>query len=1009
MRSQRLYCRSVAWLFLAASFLPHYAYADANLPDGHQASAGWDAAWIAMTAACLLFIQAGSLLFGAGMRRATGLGAIAQINLLALVLAVIGFAAVGFNIAFGQSHDLPFGTAPVFSVLHEGPFRQAGVVLYQSLICAVAAIILSSMLGARLSPRQFIPAILVFSAVIYPLFLHFAHGDLFVANVTAFLSHLDFVDLAGGVFLHATAGWVALAAAIVFMAPKGQADASRPTPRRIAVSIPAGALILAAGWTSLNGVFALVASADVATVVKNSLTAAAAGASLGAVIGLRDGQGALLRNLCIGALGGLSASTAGSALLELPGAIFVGIAGAAIAMLGNRFVTRQLRVHDPAGLISIHAFAGAAGALLLSVAAPLASLPAGGRIAQLWVQAVGIGIDFYWSFGAAYLLFRLSIRLPVVGRRPVADAGDDTSAAEWSLPFDESERVAALAKATFEAIMIHRNGIVVDGNDELAKLAGRPLDDLIGRSIFEFLRDGEAIRVSEIVKLNDDARHEISIELPDGSTVPVAARGRDIVFRGEKARVGCFVDLRERRQAEKRIRHLAQHDPLTGLPNRVLFTERLTEMMERADGNRAFGVVIIDVDRFKDINDIHGHQAGDAVIYEVAARFAALAGDHDVVARLAGDEFAVILAEVLSVEELEAFGRNILGAMAVPIDIRPEEQVNVTVSIGTALFPDDAMEIDALIGCADVALHHAKTSGRNAMRRFLPGMNDLINKRRALERDLEQALHLGQFELYLQPRICVEDLSVSGHEALLRWTHPTRGMVSPADFIPVAEASGKIIQLGEWVLEEAVRLLDRVEGHISVNVSPLQFRHADFVARLARLLEQSGTDPGRIELEITESVLIDDHSRALQILTELKRMGFTIALDDFGTGYSSLSYLSHYPFDTIKIDRSFVQNLSTAEKTQLIVRTIIDLGEALGMKVVAEGVETIEEAAFLSRFGCHELQGYLLGRPSRIAELQKIVAPRLAAQLQAVQLLRRRHVSADDEGRSGVRIAEARA
>jgi Amt family ammonium transporter len=284
--------------------------------------------------------------------------------------------------------------------------------------------------------------------------------------------------------------------------------------------------------------------------------------------------------------------------------------------------------------------------------------------------------------------------------------------------------------------------------------------------------------------------------------------------------------------------------------------------------------------------------------------------------------------------------------------------------------------------CGDVALAHAKSSGRNCFVMFEIGMYDAIEKRRMLEVDLASALERNEFELYLQPRVEAATATITGYEALLRWHHPTRGMVSPGEFIPVAEASGQIIPIGQWVLAEACRLLGSLpRGHLSLNVSPLQFRQADFLPKLESLLTRTGVDTSRLELEITESVLIEDDQWAVTVLTELKRLGIGVALDDFGTGYSSLSYLSRYPFDTLKIDRSFVSNLSVAENAQVIARTIIDLGTSLGMKIVAEGVETIEEALFLTQAGCDELQGYLLGRPKPLAELQWDVDAAIAIQL----------------------------
>ncbi len=973
MRSQRL-LTLVVWFFVAMVSSVPFAYADIPLSGGHTISSAVDDVWMMVIAACVMIMQVGLLFRAAGAGRPGNALLVARINIFGFVLAVIAFAVLGATLAFGQSHAFPFGTGPGLSLLDNLASGQTAMIIVQLMLCGLAVTIFSGAAAARMTPKAFVPACLFMAGLVYPVFLHWVLGDQLFGNVTAFLANLDFVDLAGGVSIHATAGWITLAACMVI-------GVQRQASGRNVIFSAAGALLLFVGWAGLNGGIAIVTGANMPAVIVNSLLSGGMGACIGYLIALRMDRQVVPERLICGMLGGLATATAGAGVIDVTGALILGGIGGAVAIGGNLFVLRVLKIDDPMSTIGIHAFAGSAGALLLPLLAPLAHLPAGGRLEQLWVQVVGVGINFYWAFGASYILFRILDRIMIIRKAEDVEADREEVIAEWSRQYDEAERVAALAKATFEAIMIHRNGIVVDGNEELAKLVGRPLQELIGRSIFDFLRDGEAIRVSEIIKLNDDARHEISIALPDGVLVPVAARGRDITFHGEKARVGCFVDLRERKDAEKRIRYLALHDPLTGLPNRVLFTESLNEIMAHTGDGHAFGVAMIDLDRFKDINDIHGHQAGDTVIREVAARLMAAVGPQDIVARLGGDEFAAILGGVSTEQDLEAFSRRVLVAMAAPIDIRRGEQVNVTLSIGAARYPQHSADKDALVGCADIALHHAKSSGRNAFRLFRCGMNDLIEKRRALEGDLEIALQQGQFELYLQPRVNVIDTSISGYEALLRWSHPTKGMVSPADFIPVAEASGKIIQLGEWVLVEAVRQLDLIEGHISVNVSPLQFRHGDFVANLAGLLQRTGADPRRIELEITESVLIDDDKRAVHILGELKRMGFTIALDDFGTGYSSLSYLSRYPFDTLKIDRSFVANLGLAENARMIVRTIIDLGTGLGMKVVAEGVETPEEALFLAHAGCHELQGYLLGRPAKMSDILRQIDPAIAVQL----------------------------
>lgn len=1028
----------------SGSLVPRFAFADDLL----SRTSRLDMTWVLVAAGLVMMMQVGFLLLEAGMVRSKNSINVAQKNLLDFVFGVVAFAAVGFMIAFGRSNGFLFGKQGEFYFLRDLDSWQSAFFVFQVMFCGTAATIVSGAVAERMKLSAYVFGSLFMSALIYPVFVHWAWGSALFPNASAFLSQMGFVDFAGSTVVHSTGGWVALAACMVIGPRIGKFNADG-TPVRIAGHSPVlsttGALLLFIGWIGFNGGSTLGVSDHVAPIIMNTVLAGGMGTCVGYVIGFYQDGVILPEKSNSGMLGGLVAVTAGCHILDPANALMVGAIGGAVAIFGNAFVERTLRIDDAVGAIGVHAFAGVTGTLLLALLAPVDQLPAGGRLAQLHVQLVGVGVNFYWSFGLGYAFFWAADRLMRI-RVSAKEEEDGLNLAEHAtrlgvghvedaladllggnadlrqrLPVvkgdeaekltglfnrlmdnieeeersrgelmelrhnnEDSERVAALANATFEAILIHRGGIIVDGNEQLGKMVGLPLIEIIGRSVFDILHDGETIRVADLMKLNDDNSHEIVVRLANGEEIPVEARGRDILYRGEKARIGCLVDLTERKLAESRMRYLALHDPLTGLPNRVLFSERLTELVKEAGNGKGCGVLMVDLDRFKDINDIHGHQAGDAVIRETAARLAADAGADNIVARLGGDEFAVIIAHRSDIDELERFGDRLLAAMAYPIDIGHGEQVNISVSIGGALCPDNAGDVDALIGCADVALYHAKNAGRNACRTFKPGMNELIEKRRALEVDLEIALQRGEFELYLQPRVETESAIIIGYEALLRWVHPKRGMISPADFIPVAEASGKIIRLGAWVLAEACRILDDIDGHISVNVSPLQFRHADFVADLADLLKSTGADPRRIELEITESVLIEDDKRAVQILNDLKRMGFHIALDDFGTGYSSLSYLSRYPFDTIKIDRSFVNNLNLVDNAQIIVRTIIDLGTGLGMKVVAEGVETTEQALFLAHAGCDELQGYLLGKPRKLSEITREIDPAIATQLRNV-------------------------
>lgn len=1007
--------------------------------------------WILLAGALVMMMQVGFLLLEAGMVRSKNSINVAQKNMLDFVFGVVAFAAVGFMFAFGRSDGLPIGTEEGFFFLRDLDDWQAGFFVFQVMFCGTAATIVSGAVAERMKLSAYVLGSLVLSGFIYPVFVHWSWGSALQPNDTAFLSALGFVDFAGSTVVHATGGWISLAACMVIGSRLGRFGPDG-RPVRIAGHSPVlsttGALLLFIGWIGFNGGSTMQATPDIASIILNTVLAGGVATCVGYVIGYFQDGVVLPEKSLTGMLGGLVAVTAGCHILEPGGALLIGALGAAVAIYGNEFVLHRLRIDDAVGAIGVHAFAGVVGTLGLALLAPVDLLPAGGRLAQLHVQAFGAALNFYWAFGLGYAFFwilqrtlkvRVSVEDEEIGlniaehgtrlgvghvedalsnlvngkadldhRLPV-DSGDD--AEKLSLLFnrlmdnvaaeersrqelinlkrdhEEIERVAALASATFEAMVMHQQGKIVDGNSRLADLMGVPLDQLIGRSLSEFLPEPEDWAALRDAFMSDrEFNQEILLQRPDGQQIPVAARGRDIVYRGEKIRVGCLVDLSERKKAEQHIRHLAYHDALTGLPNRTLFTEKLGDAVSRAVSGWGCAVVMIDLDHFKDINDIHGHPAGDAVIREAGRRLTAAIGKDDIAARLGGDEFAVILANASFEAQLEDLGRRLVAAFRAPFDIGNGEKVRCGISIGAALCPEHGGSSDELIGKADLALYHAKDSGRNTWCVFQPGMSELIEKRRALEADLDLALKRREFELYLQPRINVARAEISAYEALIRWRHPQRGMISPADFVPVAEVSGKIVALGEWVIEEACALLrrDLPDGKLSINVSPIQFRHAEFMVHLRETVQDAGIEPHRLELEITESVLIDDDKRAVNILRELKEAGFDIALDDFGTGYSSLSYLNRYPFDTIKIDRSFVNNLGVEENAAAIVRTIIDLGAGLGMKVVAEGVETIEQALLLQQLGCDELQGYLLGRPLPLQQISREVPKAIALQLRGM-------------------------
>jgi diguanylate cyclase (GGDEF)-like protein/PAS domain S-box-containing protein len=432
-------------------------------------------------------------------------------------------------------------------------------------------------------------------------------------------------------------------------------------------------------------------------------------------------------------------------------------------------------------------------------------------------------------------------------------------------------------------------------------------------------------------------------------------------------------DVTERRRAEERIAHMAHHDPLTDLPNRSAFTERLMFAIERAaETPAAFGLLCLDLDRFKEVNDVFGHSVGDELLRQVSRRLHAVA-EGAFLARLGGDEFMLITPTGDQPSTTAALADRLIAAAEKDFEI-DGNQLRVGLSIGAAIFPDDGVDATTLLGNADAALYRAKIEGRGMIRFFEPDMDKRLRERRVLQHDLRSALDRGQLSLHYQPQARL-DGDIIGFEALARWQHPQRGFVPPATFIPVAEESGLMIPLGEWILREACREAAswRRPLQIAVNLSPVQFRHGDLPALVHVILLETGLPASRLELEITEGVLIQDFSRALSILRRLKALGVRIAMDDFGTGYSSLAYLQSFPFDKIKIDRAFISNVERNPQSAAIVRAVIGLGRGLKLPVVAEGVETEDQLSFLAKELCDEVQGYFIGRPWPIDQYAELV------------------------------------
>jgi diguanylate cyclase (GGDEF)-like protein len=448
-----------------------------------------------------------------------------------------------------------------------------------------------------------------------------------------------------------------------------------------------------------------------------------------------------------------------------------------------------------------------------------------------------------------------------------------------------------------------------------------------------------------------------------------------VTILADGSNISIHADITEDRKAAERIAYLAHHDPLTGLPNRISFREQVDAALAMRKPDEQIALVHLNLDRFKSVNNTLGVSAGDKILRQVAERIRTSAGNGNILARLGSDEFAILQRGRQQPWNVTALADQIRRELSEPF-FRGEKPVELSVSMGIALAPDDGSETDVLMKNAGVALFHAKADGRKRERFFTAEMEEQIQARHAFEADLRAAVQNEEFELHYQPLFDLAQQRICGFEALMRWNHPTRGRVPPMEFIPLAEEVGLIVDIGRWVLQraclEAARWPEDIK--VAVNVSAIQFTSSDLPADVAKALSAAELSPSRLELEITESVLMENLDEVLPILHALRARGIRISMDDFGTGYSSLSYLSSFPFDKIKIDKSFVNDIVTNKEAFAIMRAIILLGDALGMRVTVEGVETAEQLALLEREECDEIQGYHISPPKPACDVPYLLA-----------------------------------
>jgi diguanylate cyclase (GGDEF)-like protein/PAS domain S-box-containing protein len=557
--------------------------------------------------------------------------------------------------------------------------------------------------------------------------------------------------------------------------------------------------------------------------------------------------------------------------------------------------------------------------------------------------------------------------------------------------FDEKERAQVTLNSIGDAVMSSDiGGQVTYLNPVAERMTGWSLEEAVGHPLEEVFRiiDGTtreavqnpmalAIQENKTVGVTPNCvlvrRDGVEAAIED-SAAPIHDRRRRV-----SGAVMVFHDVSTARALSVRMSYLAQHDDLTDLPNRILFNDRLTQAIALAQRHRQkLALLYLDVDRFKHINDSLGHTVGDHLLQSVAQRLVASVRNSDTVSRQGGDEFVILLPEVRHAQDAAVAAEKVRVALTAPHYI-DQHDLHLTASIGIVIYPDDGMEGKTLLTNADFAMYHAKESGRNNYQFFRPDMNVSAIERQSLEEGLRHAVARKEFVLHYQPQMDLDTRAIIGVEALVRWHHPQRGLVGPAQFIPVAEECGFIVPFGRWVLREACRQGRAWQDaglppmRIAVNISAAELRAKDYVAGVRAILLETGLEPGYLELELTETFLMQDSTSTTDVLQALKDMGVHLALDDFGTGYSSLSYLRRFPIDTLKIDQSFVRDLTTDADDASIVSAVISMGKSLHKRVVAEGVETPEQLAFLQEQNCPEGQGYYLSQPLVAGQLTQLL------------------------------------
>lgn len=980
--------------------------------------------WVIVSAVLVFLMQPGFMCLESGLTRPKNSIHVAIKNIADFAFSILGFWLIGFGLMFGLSRQGLIGTTNFMPEFGDN-VNLISFFLFQTMFCGTATTIFSGAVAERMKFFSYLQVAVLLSAVIYPVFGHWAWNGLDRGTTAGWLGAAGFVDFAGSTVVHSIGGWVALAALIV-IGPRHGRFGKDGTPldfygNDLPLSV-LGTLLLWIGWIGFNGGSTLAMDARVPAIIVKTLIAAASGATSCLFIGFMVTRISKITFLINGSLGGLVAITACCHCVSVSESVLIGaVAGLLCLIIEERLL--YYRIDDAVSAVPIHLGCGVWGTLAVALFGDPKILATGLDFrSQLLVQITGILTAFFVGFIIPFLIIikinrisplRISNEEEEIGLN-VSEHGAKTETFDFlrvmqaqertgdlslrvpAEPFSDTGIIAGRYNKMMEALQqmgarfqqlfdgspqavvsTDANGRIIHANKGFETLFGYPAACLIGAHNMDLIVPEdlrlEATTLRQAVSSGKPIEKETHRRHKSGRLIPVSLLGFPVMINNLiQGEFFIYQDITERKTLEDQLYRKAFYDSMTGLPNRALFLDRLMQVLKRQKRSKQThsAVFLMDLDRFKWVNDNLGHQAGDTLLKKVSRRVLSCIRSMDTLARLGGDEFAVLLEEINDAKQIIAIAKRIRNETARPFVLKGKE-TRISASIGIVLDTGAYSRMDDILRDVDIAMYRAKTTGKSRFRIFGKKLHQMTHDALQLENNLKAALEKNQLALYYQPIVFSETGRLKGFEALIRWEHPTRGIILPSDFIPVAEDTGQIIPIGRWVVETACRQLkawqERFPGYehltVSVNISVQQFSHNNLEKIVETALNETGLSAQCLVAELTESAVIDKPEAIIAHLTRLKQSGIKIAIDDFGTGYFSLAYLKNFPLDFVKMDKSFVNDINRDHENLEIAKAIITLAQNLDLEVIAEGIESNDQLETLQGLGCNFIQGYYFSKP----------------------------------------------